>query len=332
MMLFALAAALAVPQPGKLQTFKDWIVGCDNTLRCDAVALTTDGGDADTLMVDITREAGPGSVAVLVVPLPDKTAAGERFTLSIDAKVRARIVATREPVVNVPLTRALIDALSTGAKIALVDANGASVGEASLAGLAASFLSMDDRQHRVGTTGALKAPGAKPDVAVAPPAPVIVIPARSSRPPRTIGAALAAKLIGPDAATCEYSHGEVAPRASRLDAGHSVVVIDHPCGNGAYNVFSSVFILDETGPPRPAQFDVDPGMGEQGDTDLTNGDWDPKTQRIDSYAKGRGIGDCGTSQSYAWDGARFRMVEMTEMGECRGSVDWIRTWTARTRG
>ena len=40
--------------------------------------------------------------------------------------------------------------------------------------------------------------------------------------------------------------------------------------------FSSVYILDESGPPHPAEFDADPGMGEAGDTDLTNGGWDPK--------------------------------------------------------
>jgi hypothetical protein len=137
-------------------------------------------------------------------------------------------------------------------------------------------------------------------------------------------------LIGPDNAKCDYASGKVAPQAWRLDDTHSVVVIDHPCGNGAYNLFSTVFIVDETGTPHPARFDSDPGMGEPGDTDLTNGGWDEKSQRMSSYAKGRGIGDCGTSQSYAWDGTRFRMTEMAEMGECRGSIDYIRIWTART--
>lgn len=72
-----------------------------------------------------------------------------------------------------------------------------------------------------------------------------------------------------------------------------------------------------------------PAMGDADDTDLTNGGWDEKSQRMTGYGKGRGISDCGTSQNFAWDGARLRMTKMTGTGECRGSIDYIRTWTAR---
>ena len=75
---------------------------------------------------------------------------------------------------------------------------------------------------------------------------------------------------------------------------------------------------------------LDPSAGKSGTGDITNGDWDPKTRRLSSYEKGRGLGDCGSTENYAWDGARFRLVEQNEMGECRGSADYIRTWTART--
>ncbi|HTG39817.1 DUF1176 domain-containing protein [Sphingomonas sp.] len=47
-----------------------------------------------------------------------------------------------------------------------------------------------------------------------------------------------------------------------------------------------------------------------------------------SYAKGRGIGDCGVSQRFIWDGPRFRLIEQAEMSECRGSIDYITTWRA----
>ena len=75
---------------------------------------------------------------------------------------------------------------------------------------------------------------------------------------------------------------------------------------------------------------ADPAMGHAGDTDLNNGGWDEKSWRMISYGKGHGIGDCVTSQNFAWDGARLRMTKMTEMAKCRGSIDYIRTWTART--
>jgi hypothetical protein len=140
----------------------------------------------------------------------------------------------------------------------------------------------------------------------------------------------ATRLIGEDSATCDYGD-KVKPEAYRLDATHSLVLVPHPCGNGAYNYFTSVYIIDEAGKVRPAQFDLSPGMGEANDPapDLTNGDWDPKTRTLDSYEKGRGLGDCGGTEKYVWDGSRFRLIEATMMGECRGSTDFIRVWTAR---
>ena len=72
---------------------------------------------------------------------------------------------------------------------------------------------------------------------------------------------------------------------------------------------------------------ADPALSDAGDTDLTNGGWDEKSWRMISYGKGRWIGDCGTSQNFAWTGAWSRV---TERDECRGSIDYFRPWTART--
>ncbi len=336
MIVLALAAAAAALKLPALHTYKDWIVGCDNIRSCQANALAPEDGGDNYLMLTITRAGTPGDPARLNLPLPDKTAVGARFALKVDGTIVASFTARATDTAAVPLTRPMLAALASGSRIALFDAGGQNIGEASLAGLAAALLYVDVQQQRIGTVGALKAAGPKPDADVpAPPlAPLIVTPAPSNKPPRMISVALAIKLIGPDAATCDYATGKVSPRSYRLDAGHSVVLIDNPCGNGAYNYFTSVYVLDESGPPREALFDLAPGMGEgdagPGSADLTNGDWDPKSRQMSSFEKGRGIGDCGTTEAYAWDGSHFRLVEQTEMGECRGSADYIRLWTART--
>lgn len=335
MILFALAAALAGPQPQTLHTYKDWVVGCDNVRVCQANALMPEEGADDYLMVTITRSNAPGDHAALSVPLPDKTAAGTRFTLKVDGAQVAAFSAQGQEAATLPLSRTLLTALLAGQRLALFDASGKSIDEASLGGLAAALLYIDAQQQRVGTAGALKATGTKPDSSVptAPATPLIAAPAPSSKAPRTITAALATKLIGPDDATCEEASSKVEPHAYRLDASHSLILVDHPCGNGAYNYFTSVYVLDESGPPREAQFDLAPGMsenaGKPGSGELTNGDWDAKSRQLTSYEKGRGIGDCGSSEAYAWDGARFRLVEQNVMGECRGSIDYIRVWTAQ---
>ena len=337
MILLALAAAAATanPHPADLKTFKDWIVGCDNVRSCQANALGPESGD-DFLTLVLSRSGNPSEPAVLFVPLSEKIAAGARLALEVDGTQVVTLTAGKKMGAELRLTRTVLVALANGQKIAVVDDQKSAVGETSLSGLSAAMLFIDDQQRRIGTTGALRAVGTKPDTAVpAPPfVPLLSVPPASPKPPRTITVAAATKLIGPDSATCDYASSKVAPRSYRLDAAHSLVLIDHPCGNGAYNYFTSVFVLDESGPPRPAQFDLAPGMGEStgdGTGDLTNGDWNPKTGSLSSYEKGRGLGDCGSDESYVWDGRHFRLSQQNVMGECRGSVDFIRVWTARTK-
>lgn len=334
MILLALAAAAAAtgaPARGALHTYKDWTVGCDNVRTCQANALAPDtGGDRDTLMLLINRDGTPGAGATISVPMPDKIDPGTPLELAIDGKPAAAFAAAKDAV-TLPLTREMLSALAEGKRIALRKAGSTDLVDTSLSGLAAAMLYIDDQQKRVGTVGALKATGPTPDSSVpAPPlAPLVMTPPPSAKPPRTISVRHATALIGPDNAKCDYASSKVAPAAHRLDAMHSLVLVDHPCGNGAYNYFTSAYILDETGPPRPAAYDVNPGMAD--DTDLTNAAWDDKTRTISTLEKGRGLGDCGSAETYAWDGRRFRLIKAESMGECRGSVDYIRVWTARTR-
>src|SRR5262249_33644867 len=63
---------------------------------------------------------------------------------------------------------------------------------------------------------------------------------------------------------------------------------------------------------------------------LINTDFDPETGHLSSSYMSRGLGDCGESHDYAWDGTRFRLVEGQAMNECRGSYNWIVLWRART--
>jgi hypothetical protein len=71
---------------------------------------------------------------------------------------------------------------------------------------------------------------------------------------------------------------------------------------------------------EPAKFDYG-ATGFSADSKiplLVNADWDAATQTIGSFSKGRGLGDCGSSESWVWDGTMFRLTDATVMGECRG--------------
>lgn len=321
MLLAALAAAAAGPQPGELKTFGDWTVGCDNVRTCQAVALVPDGEDRDGyVMLVVKRDAGPNARAVLTFTT-EKGLPGS-FQMRVDGKPVLRIA--RQSLLAVPPE--LVD----GRRATLTDDVGRTLASTSLAGLAAAFLYIDERQGRIGTAGALRRKGPKPDatVPVPPPLPRIVQPRLSPKPPRTITPAAAARLIGPDNARCEYASGPVRPRAFRLDAMHSLALVEHPCGNGAYNIMSTALIVDEAGRATPARFDIRVGMNPDGAQTLVNADWDPRQRRLTSFAKGRGLGDCGVGSDFAWDGVSFRLAHQEAMGECRGSTDYITTWRA----
>ncbi|NRD90678.1 hypothetical protein C8024_16335 [Sphingopyxis sp. BSNA05] len=82
----------------------------------------------------------------------------------------------------------------------------------------------------------------------------------------------------------------------------------------------------------PARFDRQPSWGGEGtDPLLVNAGWDELDQKLSSYGKGRGLGDCGSAENYIWDGDMFRMIDASAMPECRGAYEWITIWRANYR-
>ena len=317
-LFLALAAVIAQPQPGRLRTFGDWTVGCDNVRRCRAVALVPDAESRDDyLLLVVTRDAAPSARPVLQLSTADGLPGS--VTLRVDGR----------PVL--PIARAALlplpPELAGGRRATLTDGAGRTLASASLAGLSAAFLYMDEQQRRLGTVGALIRRGPRPDSAVSapPPLPRIVQPRPGLAPPRALAPAAVARLRGPG---CDEAPVPAASHAVRLDARHSLVLVRRPCDDGAYNLMSDAHIVDEAGRTRPARFDVPTGMDGSFGNRLVNADWDPARRRLGDFVKARGLGDCGGRSSFAWDGARFRLVHHEAMGECRGSVDYITTWRA----
>lgn len=318
-MMAIAATPAAAPRPEELKGFSDWVVGCDNGRACQAVALVPDpeiGGATLVLTRDAARDAQP-RISVTSDGGKAIQLGKRRIPLSGTGDVAAR---------DVP---AVLDALRRDPKLPVVDAAGKPVSAVSLAGASAAMLYMDDRQKRVGTTSALVRKGAGTAVPPAPPLPIVLRPAVGPAAPRAISKAEAARRLGD--ISCDYERDALEPEAIRLDAGHSLSLVMQPCGNGAYNYFGIALLVDEKGAAVPASFDSSPGMAPGDMQTLVNPSWNEKTRLLETYAKGRGLGDCGTMSSFAWDGRRFRLVEQAEMSECRGSVDYITTWRADVR-
>lgn len=324
--LFA-AAAAASPAPAPLKTFGDWIVGCDNGRVCGARSLQPDD-DLDAVTFSIDRSAGAADPPVIdltgsadgVVAL---TADGKRVPVRLSTTSGGTKVRAEDGF-------AFIEAAKPAKRLGLVNAKGEEVGHASLSGLNAALLYMDDQQKRLGTVTALVRKGTKPASAVpaAPVLPAIASPATPKLAPRTLTKANLASIL--KSLECEPEAGDdYQPVYARLDAKTTLAIVPHPCGNGAYNYFAYAMLIDNAGKYARARFDASPGMGEEDDGTLVNADWDAKLGLLTTYAKGRGIGDCGTAQTFAWDGTRFRLSEQAMMGECRGSTDYITVWRAK---
>ncbi|MGZ8295625.1 MAG: DUF1176 domain-containing protein [Allosphingosinicella sp.] len=327
-MIFSLFLAVAVPQPAELKTFQDWTVGCDNGRACHAVALMPESWPDDALTMSVRRGPEAGAQPVVAFELgADSNAA----TISADGKrLAARLVGAEGETRVAPAdSAAVIGALRSAGQLRLQGADGKSLGTVSLRGASAALLYMDEQQRRIGTATALVRPGTRAGTAVPPPLPVVVAQPVTSARPLAISAAALRALRKQHGCTIDEVGGP--DEAETAAIGRSQTLLLLACGSGAYNVSYVPFVLRRgQGGTELAAFDHRPGWwAEEGKPILVNAAWDKARGLLTSFSKGRGLGDCGTSSDYAWDGRAFRLVEQSEMGECRGSRDYITTWRAR---
>lgn len=325
--LIALAAAAAAPQPGALKLFQDWTVGCDNGRACQAVALMPEGPIDRASTLVLTRGPEPDAVPAIRIVSPDGPAAsaevaGRSYRLTPVPEGAAPRAA------DLP---ALLAAFRRADGLTLRDLRGQKLPPVSLNGATAALLWLDEQQQRVGTRSALIRPGPRPAETVPPPPALPVIrqaPASAKKkPPRLDRAALLASHTD-NSCDGRFEPGDV--EIDRLDAQATLVIVPDRCSSGAYNIAHVVLIADNKGRVRPARFDTPPGWGEI-DNVAVNAGWDARGRRLTTYAKARGLGDCGAAQEFVWDGTRFRLTELAQMGECRGSGDWIVTYRAEVR-
>ena len=332
--ILAMAPALAgTPVPGNLETYKDWTIGCDNRGRCEAVSLQPQWGDwADQpVMLGIVRDAGGTAEPEIWVSRDGK--GREDLDFVIDGRKVVTVASSEgEASLRGPQASALVIAMARGSRLE-VRSGVKIVGRPSLAGSAAAMRYMDARQGRAGTMSALVATGPLGRGAVRLPPPPVMI-RRAVIPAGPAPAALWREemtALGKFTACADEMRDSSPPEQHRLSKTETLILV--PCGAGAYN-FTSVPVI-ATGIPgrrafRFASFDYQPGWSEDAAHPmLVNASWSSEKSMLQSYAKGRGLGDCGGSESYVWDGVRFRLVEASAMGECRGSWHWITTWSAQ---
>jgi hypothetical protein len=335
--LVASATAQRLPSIAPPQQFGDWIVGCDNSRHCEAVGLRSDDQPrANSIAIVMTRSGEAASLISLVIRIipPEGEAARQVGELRTDARVvDAAFTQMGDQVLfnEAPeITLAALRQLARGNMLTALDPSGAVIGAASLKGLPKALAHIDVLQRRVQTTTAIIEPGVLEWKAPVfePLASVRVPPASAAPPPRGAEAELlntqkgfACRRPSPPSSLPRQ------PRLDRLDDRTSVAVLRTLCEFDAHNDYRHLALIDNDGRVREAKFDVSGSLRESGA--LSNAWWDGEAHRLRLFYKSRGLGDCGVSHQYAWDGVMFRLVEKREMPICAGSLHFVRTYHRR---
>lgn len=348
------AAAAAAPTdtpvrqaavPSVTRQFRDWQATCDNGNACFAFGFAP---DYDAGWVRIYMPAGPGAEPEIAFGLwSDKFTAKDTPVLMIDGRsIRASRADASDggaPVGEIRSgARAVIAAITAAQSMEILAGDAMAI---SPNGVSAALLWIDERQGRLGTTTALLRRGERPPTSVpaAPP-----LPALTPAPPaaqtgfgddkQALPASLRA-LPAVQACLADSEHSEWLLHnvmSARLDARTELWAV--PCGAGAYNISHHWYL---TGPggrdPRPAELlgSGGPRSGEEAvvwpDNATINGGYAANARTITAFSKGRGIGDCGTSQTWLWTGRRFELQAEQSMGHCAGVHwdYWPTTWRTR---
>jgi hypothetical protein len=111
--------------------------------------------------------------------------------------------------------------------------------------------------------------------------------------------------------------------AGALGGGLELVAVS--CWGAAYNFGHILFAVDPSAPAKARLLRVEnplPPSAEDGVTGytVTNFEYDPETKMLGEFAKGRGLGDCGSIGNWLWDGENFKLTGYWEKEECDGEV------------
>lgn len=278
------AVALAADPAVVSFSHKDWALQCDNTRACSAVGYQIENGDSEPVSMRLTRAAGPGTAFRLT---------------GLDGN-SPQVPAAQVPRLLQELLRSE-EAIVTAGKDRWV---------LSLAGANAVLLKMDEVQGRLNTPGAIVRKGTQPESAVPPAVPAPVVKSVKPVPARKADAALAGPLLAAvGRADLEGQCNGGPPDASDVKVHRlteRTLLLEVPCGMGAYNFSSLLFMANDRAPYQPRLLeDVD-------------GEFDPATGEVRSAMKGRGIGDCWWMRTWRFDGKGFVLTGEQGDSMCRG--------------
>lgn len=321
-LMLALGAVwLAGAQAGEF-VHKDWAAACDNTRHCEAVGYQLMEDDLPVTLW-LGRDAGANAplLGKLMAYAEDE---GDNVSLSIRAG-DVLIKGIRQELTAAQMAR-LLPALRKADTAQVSD--GKHRWALSLAGLNAALLKMDDLQGRVDTVTALARPGVKPASAVPPALPAPLLRAAPLPVTRDSDKALLPKLLAAlNAGDCEAIASEGAYGDVHRISDTQLLVV-RQCWLGAYQGAYGIWRVNDQ-PPYASERLMLPDLDGRLEDSAVEAYFEQGV--LSSYAKGRGLNDCGSFSAWLWTADGFKLLEASNGPLCRGMPGggfMLRHWIA----
>lgn len=338
--LFSLLLAhTAIAAPAQ-KSFSDWQVTCNNQNFCTA----RNTGLHQGLVMTIARSAGAYTDVNLRIDLGDLDTAQTR-----EPPIAPRLQVDGEPLEldktkwqetphhlvtdNADAINTLLDEIGNASAITLTNGQG----NISLSGLKAALLFIDSQQKRVGSETAWIKKGDDPPLSV-PPAPALKAVAITNPTPTPFAPDELNDLL--DYGTWRMNNSQCSLDPMRREVRIFAISDDKAlmlvsCEAGAYNVVDLAWIVSRLKPFASRRIRLKlPFTPASGNTDLElmNAGYEETNKELTTMAKGRGVGDCGISSRWRFDGQRFRLVRYAEEPTCdgwHGSGAWPTLWVTK---
>lgn len=317
--------AQAADLPGVSFPHHDWQLVCDNTRNCRAAGYQSDDNDL-AVSVLLTREAGPSQPVTGDLMIGDfegddpvnQLPSEFELTMRINGQNLGQVLfdqGSREAELSTKQINALLEALRHTSTIEW------GIGEnhwhLSDKGAAAVLLKMDEFQGRVGTKGALIKKGPLNEAKVLPPLPIpVVIAAPVAKPlpsdnqlaidnSKALREALLANIKGDEHDDCSdlEENGAAEAELSVTRLTNDKLLASARCWAGAYNAGYGYWVINDAPPYNPVLVTTSGSEYSEG--------------VISAAHKGRGIGDCWSTDDWTWDGKQFVHTGASSTGMCK---------------
>lgn len=321
------------------KVFKNWQVTCDNLNDCDIRNLD------EGLRIILERQAGPDGSAELKFQGFDSDNPegiwldGKRWPTDITFSKASEDDYGVASTARLATIQQWIQASKNALELSLTP-KGAT---ASLSGLNAALLLVDERQGRLRSqTALLRVGNDEPEMVPSRPRP----PTLDFAVPRIVALNDAQTLIDKtikantallEKESCEPDEeNRSRSEAQPLNDRQALVLVN--CGLGAYQSSSMLFISDRNDSSQSTSLTLPlPLMTENGQPEMlswfTEAEYDPKTATLFFSGRGRGLADCGHSGSWKYDGKAFHLASYNNQPSCNGGEpgDWPSLWVTSVK-